>query len=110
MDNKTLINRYLNNFITSSIVFGGLEPFEQFDELKDFIYDFRMNYKVLDDIIIYTGYKPEEIINEIKELEVFPNIIIKFGRYLPNKPSRYDDILGITLASDNQYAKYISKI
>lgn len=110
MDNKTLIDRYLNNFITSSIVFGGLEPFEQFDELKDFIYDFRMNYKVLDDIIIYTGYKPEEIVNEITELEVFPNIIIKFGRYIPNRLSRYDDILGITLASDNQYAKKISKI
>ena len=35
-------------------------------------------------------------------------IIIKWGRYIPNRPSRYDEILGVTLASDNQYGKQIS--
>ena len=45
------------------------------------------------------------IINNLKQ---FPNIIIKFGRFIPNQQSHYDEVLGINLASDNQYAKKIS--
>ena len=41
-------------------------------------------------------------------LSYFDNIIIKFGRYIPNKQSHYDNILGVNLASDNQYAVKIS--
>ena len=41
-------------------------------------------------------------------LKNYDNIIIKYGRYIPNQPSRYDSILGVTLASDNQYAERIS--
>jgi len=33
------------------------------------------------------------------------NIIVKFGRYRPNQEKHYDKILGVFLASDNQYAK-----
>ena len=29
-------------------------------------------------------------------------------RFIPNKPSRYDDVLGIELSSDNQFAERIS--
>ena len=36
------------------------------------------------------------------------NIIIKYGRFIPDSKSRYDNILGITLASDNQYAEEIN--
>ena len=61
-----------------------------------------------DDIVIYTGYNKEEIVDKITQLADFKNIIIKFGRYVPNRPSRYDEILGITLVSDNQYAEKIS--
>jgi hypothetical protein len=39
---------------------------------------------------------------------VFKNIIIKFGRFVPNKPHHIDEVLGIELASDNQYAKRIN--
>lgn len=106
MDNNILIDRYCKNNITSAIVFGGLEPFEQFDDLKIFIADFRNISN--DDIIIYTGYYPDEINDYINELKSFKNIIIKYGRYIPNKPSRYDDVLGITLSSDNQFAEKIS--
>jgi hypothetical protein len=31
------------------------------------------------------------------------NIIVKIGRYYPDKSSKFDNILGITLASENQY-------
>ena len=41
-------------------------------------------------------------------LKKYKNIIIKFGRYIPNRPKKYDNILGIDLVSDNQYAEVIS--
>ena len=37
----------------------------------------------------------------------FTNIIIKFGRYIPNQKPHYDEVLGVNLASDNQYAERI---
>ena len=60
------------------------------------------------DIVIYTGYYPNELQNEIEQLKQYPNIILKYGRYKPNTPSRFDEVLQITLASDNQYAERIS--
>ena len=58
-----------------------------------------------DDIIIYTGYKEEEIFPVVENLiSKYKNIIIKYGRFIPNQESKYDKILGITLASNNQYA------
>ena len=103
---EKIIKRYLDNRYSDCIVFGGLEPFEQYEELSTFIKEFR---KVSNDqIIIYTGYEKVELSNQIEELSTYPNIIIKFGRYIPNRDTRFDDVLGITLASDNQYAERIS--
>ena len=103
---KEIIRRYLDNDFTSALVFGGMEPLDQFEELFAFISKFRE--ETSDDVIIYTGYKEEEVQDKISQLSQFPNIIVKFGRYIPNAPSRYDSVLGVTLASDNQYAKKIS--
>ena len=61
-----------------------------------------------DDIVIYTGYKKEEIPHIVKQLMNYPNIIIKFGRFIPDEQYHYDDILGVNLASMNQYAERIS--
>lgn len=61
-----------------------------------------------DDIVIYTGYYKEEIEEYIDELKMFPNLIVKFGRYIPNHEKHFDEVLGIYLASDNQYAERIS--
>ena len=105
-NNKSIIDMYLKDGLEESIVFGGLEPMLQFQELVSFIDEFRKVSE--DDIVIYTGYYPSEIEKEITILKKFSNIIIKFGRYIPNRPSRYDEILGVTLASDNQYAEKIS--
>ena len=58
--------------------------------------------------VIYTGYYPNEISKELNLLKKYKNIIIKFGRYIPNRPKKYDNILGIDLVSDNQYAEVIS--
>ena len=106
IEHMDLINRYLKNDITQSIVMQGLEPFDSWDDLFILIFLFR-NY-TNDDIVIYTGYNKLEILDKIEMLKCFKNIIIKFGRYIPNVQSYYNDILGVTLASENQYSEKIS--
>lgn len=101
-----IISRYLADPLTQAIVFGGLEPMDQFKELCDFIFKFRLLSN--DDIVIYTGYNKNEIADEVAVLTTFPNIIIKFGRFVPNSTARFDEVLGIKLASNNQYAEKIS--
>lgn len=103
-----IIERYLSNSLTSSICFAGLEPFEQFDEMMHFISTLREQYKCDDTVVIYTGYYKEEIQDEIESLKQFKNIVVKFGRFIPNQTNHYDDVLGVYLASDNQYAEIIS--
>ena len=106
---RVIIERYLHNDISRAIVFGGLEPMEQSDELFEFIDMLRNTYKCDDDVVIYTGYNREEISGIVERLaHRFSNIIIKFGRYIPNMKSRFDEVLGVELASDNQYAVRIS--
>ena len=103
---EKIIDRYINNPITSSIVCAGLEPFDSWEDLLELVTAFRE--KTNDDFVIYTGYKEEEIEDKVNILKQFPNIIIKFGRFVPNQSSHKDEILGVTLASPNQYAKKIS--
>ena len=100
-----LVHRYLTNPITKAIVCQGLEPFDSFEELLEIIQELRHNYLNNDDVVIYTGYTKEEIQTQINELSKFDNIIIKFGRFIPNQSSHFDETLGVQLASPNQYAK-----
>ena len=79
---------------------------KSFDDLLALITAFRKEFN--DDIVIYTGYNKNEILKEIRILKEFPNIIIKFGRFKPNDTHKFDEILGVTLASANQYAEKIS--
>lgn len=104
IDDEEIIQRYLNNPITEAVTIGGLEPFDSFNDLFAFIADFRDYSK--DDIVIYTGYYPEEVPSYLELLSNnYKNIIIKFGRFIPDKPHKYDELLGVELASDNQFAK-----
>lgn len=106
IDANELVDRYLNNPITKSVVCGGLEPFDTWNDLKKLVT--KLREKTNDDIVIYTGYKEKEIYNTINQLKQFPNIIVKFGRFVPNQQAHYDEMLGVKLASDNQYARRIS--
>lgn len=103
-----LIERYLNNPITESIIFQGLEPFDSWGDLLHFVHVLRMHYKCNDMIVIYTGYYKDEILHQINNLSGYKNIIVKYGRYIPNQNSHYDAVLGVNLISDNQYAEQIS--
>lgn len=101
-----IVLSYLKNDITQAIVFQGLEPFDSREDLYQLIKFFRKYTD--DDIIIYTGYTELELDSDIQILKrLFKNIIIKFGRFIPNQPSYYDEILGVFLASSNQYTKKI---
>lgn len=101
-----IVNRYMDNKITNSIVFGGLEPFDSWQDLHNLIMTFRL--KTDDDIVIYSGYTEEELRAKIDWLSIYDNIYIKFGRYYKKSKPRMDDVLGVQLASDNQYCKKIS--
>lgn len=106
IDIDETINKYLKNPITEAVVMQGLEPFDSWSELLTFVEKFRAKSK--DDIVIYTGYYKEEIADKIDILKNYPNIIVKFGRYIPRQEKCYDEILGVELASPNQYAEVIS--
>ena len=105
----SIIQRYISNPLSNAIVCGGLEPFDSWDDLYQLITKIRNN-NIKDIIIIYTGYTLEEISEKryIEELKKYPNIIIKFGRFIPNQPHYYDDLLGVELTSSNQYSIRIS--
>ena len=108
VNETTLACRYLSNNITKAIVCGGLEPIDSFSELIEFIDILRTQFKCEDDIIIYTGYYKEEIKNELTELRKYCNIIVKFGRFIPNQQTHYDEVLGVELANKEQFAEKIS--
>lgn len=104
-----VIQRYILNPITKAVVIQGLEPLDDMDQLEYFIISFRVDSE--DDIVVYTGYNKEEsefidFYNWIKENRI-KNVIVKHGRFIPNRHTIYDDVLGVMLASDNQKAMLI---
>lgn len=101
----TIVEAYLNSNITKAIVFGGLEPFDSFDDVYALIKALRE--RTNDEVIIFTGFYKEEIAQQIILLRQFPNIIIKYGRFIPGDKPHRDELLGIDLASQNQYAERI---
>ena len=96
-----IVERYKKNPISRAIVMAGLEPFDSFDDLYELVRKFRRT--LADDIIIYTGYNENEIEPMIKKITKFSNIIIKFGRFIPNDEGYFNEELGVKLASRNQY-------
>ena len=113
---RTLIKRYLTNPITKAIVISGLEPFDTPEMLYDIVLGFR-DIGVMDDIVIYTGYTEDELslddsgrqsVAAYNWLKHYPNIYVKFGRFVPDQTPHFDEVLGVKLASDNQYGKKVS--
>lgn len=113
---ETICERYMNNPITSAIVCAGLEPFDSKFDLLSLVDCLRHKYECNDEIIIYTGYTEEELSNPengeqnflFESIIKYSNIIIKFGRFIPNQEPHFDEVLGVKLASSNQYAKRMS--
>ena len=101
-----LYKRYKSNPITRAIVCQGLEPFDSWQELNSLLFHFRIHEACLDPIVIYTGYYKDEIKDKIDFIQtMYSNVIVKFGRFIPNQEKHFDEVLGVYLASDNQYAE-----
>ena len=85
--------------------------------MYEFVRTLREDYHCDDDIVIYTGYTEYELtIDDVGRtenasynwLKHYPNIYVKFGRYIYGQASHFDKVLGVKLASDNQYGKKVS--
>ena len=100
-----ITKRFISNSISQAVVFGGLEPFDSEKDLINFFIIFRGYYRQTAPIIIYTGYTEEEVEQKFSWIFKYKNVIIKYGRYIPNHQPHYDDLLGVNLISHNQYAK-----
>ena len=113
---EELIGRYMRNPITKAIVISGMEPFDTPEIIYEIVRALR-DGDVMDDIVIYTGYTEYELMLDdtgrtanatYNWLKHYPNIYIKFGRFVPDQEPHYDEVLGVMLASDNQYGKKVS--
>ena len=103
---EEIVRRYVDNPISKAIVCGGLEPFDSWEALAQLVNEFRKHTQ--DDIVIYTGFYEPEISDRVEYLrQNYNNIVIKFGRFVPNEDKHFDEVLGINLASNNQYGERI---
>lgn len=114
-DNQKIINYYYENPLTEAIIFCGLEPFDSFTDILDFLLELKdycqINSCRPPEIVIYTGYYPEEICGYLEMLKTLDfSFIIKFGRFIPDRPHKFDEILGVELSSDNQFAIELEKL
>lgn len=105
VDIDKLVEMYVSNPISEAVVMQGLEPFNSWEDLQTLVK--KLREKTDDDIVIYTGFDKKEIKNHIEDLKEYGNIVVKFGRYIPNDLSHFDELLGVNLASNNQYAERI---
>ena len=107
-DISEIFNFVKKNKLIKSFIFGGLDCMDSFDQTYDIIKEIRKKFDY--DIVLYTGKLKTDINLEIEKLKNFKGIIIKFGKYKKNKEKKYDELLGITLASNNQYSRRIEDL
>lgn len=104
---NSFMRRYIDNPITEAIVLQGLEPFDSLIDLYT-VAAALQDFNITDDLVVYTGYYREELKSKLKPLYQIPgHLIIKWGRYIPNQSPHYDPVLGVYLASDNQYGEQL---
>lgn len=109
-DIDDIMDTYVHTLLSEAIVLQGLEPLDSPIDVYT-VAAALQRWKIDDDLIIYTGYNPHEdevdnIVDSIAFL-IPGHLIIKWGRYIPNQEKHYDPVLGVYLASDNQYAEVI---
>lgn len=98
---------YSENPLTKAFCFQGLEPFDSHMDLIELIKFIRINKNCNDPIVIYTGYGQGEDFIVEWDLQKYHNIIIKWGRFILGHEPHYDEVLGVKLASNNQYGEVI---
>lgn len=109
--NEEIVEMFMSNHVSEAIIFGGLEPLLQIEDVVDIIRILR-DAGDRSDVVVYTGYKLEEsptqnFIQRIRESNL-PHVLLKVGRYIPNDIGKFDEILGVRLASQNQFGYIVS--
>lgn len=99
---------YSENPLTKAFCFQGLEPFDSFFDMMDLIIFIRKEKNCHDPIVIYTGYEKGEDKAVEMFLQHYDNIIVKWGRFIMGQEPHYDEVLGVKLASDNQWGEYLT--
>jgi len=104
---EEIIKRFVENPLSKAIIFGGLEPMDQAEEVEKFIFT-AINMGIACPIIIYTSYNPlsyvfrcSNVMEAIKQY--LGKVIIKHGPYKKDLKPVFNEDLGVTLASSNQY-------
>ena len=105
---ETIWQLYQQNPLTKGFCCQGLEPLDSTLDLLDFIMFIRMTKQCNDPIIIYTGYNKEEVTKFIYQIYHYPNLIFKWGRFILGHQPHYDKVLGVQLASNNQYGEKLT--
>lgn len=104
-----LYDHFYDNPVQQAVVCAGMEPFDSFKDLYELVKYWRIEKENFCPIVIYTGYNEDEVQDKVDKLKEFAGeLIIKFGRFIPGDELHYDEVLGVNLASKNQYAKLIS--
>lgn len=104
VDVEDLIRDFGRNSITKAVILSGLEPLDSLDDVLLFLHKFGQEH-ASSKVVIYTGYTEEESSHMIGLcLKYHPNLVVKYGRYLPGHKPHHDEVLGVMLASDNQKA------
>ena len=101
-----IIKRHLESDFSTALICGGLEPLDSINDLYALIKEFRQVSN--DPVVIYTGYTEDEANNILgwDDIKWLGNLYVKYGRFIPDQQPHFDEILGVNLASDNQYGKY----
>lgn len=98
---------YNENPLTKAFCFQGMEPFDSMMDMCELIIFIRKIKNCHDPIVIYTGYeKGEDPVIE-NFLHHYDNIIVKWGRFILGDEPHYDEVLGVKLASNNQWGEII---
>lgn len=108
-----ILDRYEENPITEAIVIAGLEPLLQVREVVNLI-RCASERGIRTTFVIYTGYTKKEVrfigfFDALKAAGIGDGIgvIMKYGRYVQDQQPHFDEVLGVELASGNQYAEKI---
>lgn len=104
VDDEIILETYRQSMVAEAVIFGGFEPFWQIDEIEDLLKLFRKN-NIDAPFVVYTGYTEAEVAHLLGKLVPYGNVVIKYGRYRPDNSQHKDEVLGVTLISENQYAK-----
>lgn len=103
---QEIVERYQKNPYSKALICSGLEPLDSFDDVEALLRTFREVSN--DPFIIYTGYTLSEALQQIVKLKKYGNLIVKYGRMYDINfftEKKFDPLLGVELASSNQYAR-----